>query len=470
LTVDTARTVESQGAITVLHLVDNFSVGGTPIKAIRFASSSPRNLIRPLLGAFNEDGLLAGEAQRLGLNPYSFDGDDTQLAKFLRQEAVDHLIVHSGFPGVFKAVSAARRVGVNHIFRTNEFGWVDKVDSQGLADKNLFISRFALERFKRLSNLTWDRVIQKSFITWMPVDTALFHPVMDKRVPSRISSELTEGTFLLGRVGRPDPSKLDSFLIRSLELLRDVRKDWTFLVVGGLPPYLAAAVRKHGLDDHVRVVNGPLLPFEIARIVSSLHLYCHTARVGETFGLAIAEAMATGLPVVSQQTPYSDDGVCEVVAEGRNGFLELTPRGLVESVCVLMDDPDKRRRFGEESRAIVERRFDIGVLGKRFHAITLAENCRDPLSTLSTLGLAGPLADAQREVRETPQYWRQYLNARHRKWAALLPSERLRIRGSLAHTYCLGRRAYFSVRARLANLSFSSTQTHSSRARHLLHN
>lgn len=449
MTPGLAREIDPREATTVLHLVDNFSVGGTPIKAIRFASSSPRQLIRPLLAAFNGSGSLAEEARELGLNPYSFNGDDTQLGKFLRQEAVDSLIVHSGFPGVYKAVLTARRVGVKHVLRTNEFGWVDRVDSSRLADKNLFLSRFALARFKRLSRLSWDEVLGRSFVTYMPVDPVFFHPTTHRTTTLEKDIGGSGDSFILGRVGRPDPSKWDSFLVKVLKLLNDARKDWIFLVIGGLPPRIKTAIGNQGFGDRVRVIDGPLRTNDVAHYLARLHVYCHTSRVGETFGLAVAEAMASGLPVVSQQTPYSDDGVSEVIAEGRNGFLEITPEGFARSLRTLLDKPDLRLRFGGESRAIAGSRFGTEVLGQRFHAITLAENGRDSVSTLAGVGLSGPLSDAMRELRDTPDYWRRYLTSIRSKWSALSPSEKNRILWSWSHTYCVGRRAYFAGRARI---------------------
>ena len=80
----------------------------------------------------------------------------------------------------------------------------------------------------------------------------------------------------------------------------------------------------------------------------------------EGFGIAPAEAMACGRPVVSTNTA----ALPEVVDHGQNGF--LCPRNDVaayaERVVELGEDPELRRRFGEHGRAKVVRCFGYDQL------------------------------------------------------------------------------------------------------------
>jgi len=69
----------------------------------------------------------------------------------------------------------------------------------------------------------------------------------------------------------------------------------------------------------------------------------------ETFGLAVAEAMAAGLPsVVSDASP----GPLEMVNDGEHGLVVPTEnhRAFAEALQRLMGDPELRVRCGEAAR------------------------------------------------------------------------------------------------------------------------
>jgi glycosyltransferase involved in cell wall biosynthesis len=84
----------------------------------------------------------------------------------------------------------------------------------------------------------------------------------------------------------------------------------------------------------------------------------------EGFGIAPAEALACGRPVVTTNA----SALPEVVDDGINGF--LCPRNDVpayaEKVRALGDDATLRRRFGEHGREKVASHFGFDQLGKGF--------------------------------------------------------------------------------------------------------
>lgn len=79
--------------------------------------------------------------------------------------------------------------------------------------------------------------------------------------------------------------------------------------------------------------------------------------VREGFGLAAAEAMACGLPVVATDC----SSLPELIDEGKGGF--LCPRGDVDAfaskILILAENPQLRREMGEYNRAKVEKMFTL---------------------------------------------------------------------------------------------------------------
>lgn len=84
----------------------------------------------------------------------------------------------------------------------------------------------------------------------------------------------------------------------------------------------------------------------------------------EGFGIAPAEALACGRPVVTTNVA----ALPEVVDDGQNGFLVARDdvAGYAEKVRVLGEDAALRRRFGEHGREKVVANFGYGPLGEGF--------------------------------------------------------------------------------------------------------
>ncbi|MGQ9874763.1 MAG: glycosyltransferase family 4 protein [Chloroflexus sp.] len=87
----------------------------------------------------------------------------------------------------------------------------------------------------------------------------------------------------------------------------------------------------------------------------------------EGFGIAPAEALACGRPVVTTNVA----ALPEVVDDGENGFLVARDNvaGYAEKVQILGEDAALRRRFGEHGRAKVVTHFGYRPLGEGFRQL-----------------------------------------------------------------------------------------------------
>ncbi len=184
------------------------------------------------------------------------------------------------------------------------------------------------------------------------VDLERFRPGIDA---SALRSDLTlNGKRVLAFTGRLVPHKGVDVILEAMRLLPD---DVVLVVIGSGPllPNLVGQARRSRLGDRVRFlpnVSDEELPRYLA--LADIFVFPSQNRL-EGFGLAVAEAMACGLPVVTADMP----GVREVIEPGKEGLLTepLIARDVAEKIRTLLDDPVSALAMGAAGRRRAEARF-----------------------------------------------------------------------------------------------------------------
>ena len=121
---------------------------------------------------------------------------------------------------------------------------------------------------------------------------------------------------------------------------------------------LCAAPRSHEkrfAADYLEFI-GPIAYDEMPRLYNEVDLLLMPT-VREGFGLAVAEAMACGLPVVATDCSTMP----ELVTDGRGGYLCKLgdAEDFAEKINMLAKAPQVRREMGEYNRAVIEQRYTL---------------------------------------------------------------------------------------------------------------
>lgn len=164
------------------------------------------------------------------------------------------------------------------------------------------------------------------------VDTALYHPGRRKR---------TDGDVVVGYAGRLSPEK-------SVRRLADVAEALTRAGVerfrieiaghGSEREWLTRSVDR--LRDH-----GVLRGEALAEAYAGFDVFAFPSET-DTYGNAVQEAMASGVPCVVM----ANGGPASIVTDGEDGFVCATWQRFVEAVTSLCQDPPLRRAMGERAR------------------------------------------------------------------------------------------------------------------------
>jgi glycosyltransferase involved in cell wall biosynthesis len=146
------------------------------------------------------------------------------------------------------------------------------------------------------------------------------------------------------------PRKAYDLLVRALATLEG--RDWRLTIAGPTDRSAEAladldiAIRDTGLGDRVKLV-GPLGVTELDRHYASADVFV-MASLYEGYGMALAEAMARGLPIVSTTGGAAVETVPDAAA------LKVAPGDgaqLAAAIGRLRDDSNMRARMGNASWA-----------------------------------------------------------------------------------------------------------------------
>ncbi|MGA8276564.1 MAG: glycosyltransferase family 4 protein [Thermoplasmata archaeon] len=189
------------------------------------------------------------------------------------------------------------------------------------------------------------------------VDLDRFRPGLD---PGRLRASLNlEGKRVVVFTGRLVPHKGVDVL---LDAVAELPKDVVLLLIGAGPRLsgLRARASRLEIEDRVRFcpnVSDVDLPLYLA--LGNVFVFPSENRL-EGFGLAVAEAMAAGLPVVTADMP----GVREVIEPGVEGLLAepLLGDDVAEKLRRLLDDPALARRMGAAGRIRAEQRYGLATV------------------------------------------------------------------------------------------------------------
>jgi glycosyltransferase involved in cell wall biosynthesis len=283
-------------------------------------------------------------------------GSTLKLARLAREREVDIIHAHVArdyVPASFAArlAPAARLVITRHVLFP-----LSRTHRLTLSNVSRVVAvSHAVARALRSQNIFGEdklRVVENG------VDLARF-----ERARAGAALDATERPLRVGIVGELSEVKGQLEFVRAAAL---VAREFD----GGVEFFIAGEDNSRGGDYRMRVerlvdelelrdrmrLTGRLSESDSESLVASLDLLISTSR-SESFGMALVEALACGVPVVATAT----EGAKEIVEEDGDGL--LVPLGdvdaLASTITSLLKDEGRRKRLGTRAVKAARERFDV---------------------------------------------------------------------------------------------------------------
>lgn len=228
-----------------------------------------------------------------------------------------------------------------------------------------------------------DRLGERLFYFFPPVDVQEFHASTAKRREARVELGLDESDIVVGNVSNINPQKGHATFLKAAALVRRQWPNSRFVILGQTYEHHQAYARHlwnqaHGLGlklgTDLIVKDGGS---RVATLASAFDIFWLTSEPrSEGIPTAVEEAMSLGLPVVAVDV----GSIREVVEEGRTGF--VVPPHNSDAISTQTDRilADRRLRLGlgrAARRRAVERYSVEACVETQASAFQTALNHRD---------------------------------------------------------------------------------------------
>lgn len=292
-------------------------------------------------------------------NPGRFFYNIKRLKDVIQQEKIDLVNAHQGAGQLYaslvrkllkKRFVLIRTRGDQRKPKNNLFNkWLNLKWTDGIITTAETLYRSYLERF----NFDGERIINIP----LGIDPYYFSPVARDSDLSR-NMGISNGELVVGILGRLSPVKGHRYFIQAADEALKSFQNVKFLIAGEDAQVksfqLKELVKEMGISDKF-IFTGWVE--DLRKIISLMDIAVVSSIGSETIARVALEYMALGKPVIGTEI----NAISEVVKNGVNGFIvrPRDSRGMAVAMLQLLEDKDKRERFGKASRSLVEKEFSL---------------------------------------------------------------------------------------------------------------
>ena len=259
-----------------------------------------------------------------------------ELKRIISETKPDIIHAHDMRAGFYVSLACGKIPFVSHVHNNN-------FDSRGLSLKSLLFYHAA----KKAKHIFW--VSESSFEGYKFHDrfkdkSSVLYNVIDKAaLIKKMETDTGEYDFDIAYVGRltepKDPIRLMNVFAEIIKMAPDVKI--AVAGTGDMAEQTESFAKQLSITDNVKFLGFMSNPY---KLLYSSKLMIMTSR-WEGTPMCALEAMALGVPIVSTPT----DGLCELVNDGKTGFLSSDDAVLAEKCTDIIKNAGLRQTLSENT-------------------------------------------------------------------------------------------------------------------------
>lgn len=369
-----------QDRIKILYLTNFHQIGGGETSLICLIENLDRKKFEPIV-VIPRKGQLSQKLKKLNVktyflnpSPYSFrtffvpGASPTGIYRFLKlAKKIKPNLIHLNHLNLVIYAGICAKILKIPVVATCHGSWDSYYFYQDILS-TIFVDKILANTASNAQILTRRKIIPKQKVIGVPfgIDTEIFNPASNAdKIEAKRKLTLPTNSFVVTIVGRLDPVKDHLTYLKAAKIIAKKIPNAIFFIVGSQKgdfsgtktPYFAQ-IREFLKKEPAlkkRVVFGGFID-QMTAVYNASDVLLSTSH-SESFGLALAEAAACGLPIVSTNT----GGQRYIVKNNKTGFLAppQNPQFIARKILILAKNPKLRRQFGQNGRKHIIENFSI---------------------------------------------------------------------------------------------------------------
>ncbi|UAY50677.1 glycosyltransferase family 4 protein [Ferruginibacter albus] len=218
----------------------------------------------------------------------------------------------------------------------------------------------------------WKYTIAMKGAAYVPAVAVIPYTFIDNKFNGASQSEIKayrnlynipDDAFVVGRLGQAHPSKWSPKIIDVIKSTVKQSNNIYYLFVG-MPDVIKKELSSCSdlIRSRVCLIDKIEGDNNLNLYYSAIDCFAHIAKIGESFGYVLAEAIACGVPVITMLTPFRDNAQFEVVGHNYGGICAINTDQFTNAILKLYDQPELIRKIKENQAGWVQKRFSLEVV------------------------------------------------------------------------------------------------------------
>jgi glycosyltransferase involved in cell wall biosynthesis len=282
-----------------------------------------------------------------------------QIEEYIQEDSVDLVHTH-GYKADLYGYLAAWRCHKPVVATCHN--WVGGTAALGIYNH---LDRMALKKFNALAAVS-DAVAQRLLAFGVPAEkiktvaNGIDVTAFERAHPLPLLK--AEGSTVVGVVARLDLQKGFEYLLRAARELCKTFPDLKIVIAGEGPDRNAIEeiIEQYGLQSSV-VLAGQ--QSNMPAVYAAMDIFVLPS-LNEGLPMTVLEAMAASKPVIATRV----GAIPSVIKDSENGLLVAPkdPEGLQNAIASLLNDPERRRRLGDQAHAWVSQNYTSEAMALKY--------------------------------------------------------------------------------------------------------